>query len=95
MLMTFGGKATRNIIRLPKRQLFPLGDLIQRGFPMTRHLIAASLAVLMIAAPVAAFAADPAPAASTDAPAPKKAKTHKHKAKTAKPAADTTAPAAK
>jgi prophage tail gpP-like protein len=55
---------------------------------MTRHIIAASLAVLMFAAPAIAFAADPAPAA-TEAPA-KKTKTHKaatHKAKKSKKAA--------
>jgi hypothetical protein len=86
MLMTFGGKATRNIITLTKAAIVSAWGPDSERIPMTRHLIAASLAVLMIAAPAVAFAADPAPAASTDAPAPKKAKTHKHKAKAAKPA---------
>jgi hypothetical protein len=56
---------------------------------MIRQLTAASLAVLMLAAPAVALAADPAPAA-TDAPA-KKAPAHKHHAKKAKkdaPASD-------
>jgi hypothetical protein len=52
---------------------------------MTRHLVAASLAVLMFTAPAIALAADPAPAA-TEAPM-KKAKTTHHKAKKAKKAA--------
>jgi hypothetical protein len=60
----------------------PRGDLSGR-IPMTRQLVAASLAVLMLAAPAIALAADPAPAADS-APA-KKAPTHKshksHKAK--------------
>jgi hypothetical protein len=55
----------------------------QEGFPMTRQLVAASLAVLMLAAPAIALAADPAPA--TDSAPAKKAPTHKtHKAKKAK-----------
>jgi hypothetical protein len=52
---------------------------------MTRHIVAASLAVLMFAAPAIALAQTPAPA-TTDAP--KKAK-HHHKKKAA-PAADAT-----
>jgi hypothetical protein len=59
---------------------------------MIRQLTAASLAVLMLAAPAVALAADPAPAAADSAPA-KKAPMHKHHAKKAKK--DAPAPDAK
>jgi hypothetical protein len=53
---------------------------------MTRHLVAASLAALMFAAPVVAFAQTDTPAASTDTA--KKPMKHHKKKKAAPPASD-------
>jgi hypothetical protein len=55
---------------------------------MTRHIIAASIAALMFAAPAIAFAQTDATA--TPAAAPKKAKTHHKKKAAPAPAADST-----
>jgi hypothetical protein len=90
-----GGQA---YVREAKSGIGPfLGDLILERIIMTRHLVAASLAALMFAAPVVASAQTPAapaaPAAdSSTMAAPKKAKHHKKaKAAPAAPAADSTA----
>lgn len=93
MRLTLAGKARVDTIRgVDAERSAPV--TYQEGFPMTRQLVAASLAVLMLAAPAVALAADPAPAASDSASsAPAKKASHKsHKSHKAKK--DAAAPAA-
>lgn len=91
MPVTRAGKARADNIRVVGAERSALVTY-QEGFPMTRQLVAASLAVLMLAAPAIAFAADPAPAAS-DSSAPAK-KTHKSSHKSSKKSKKEAAPAA-
>lgn len=89
MPVTRAGKARADNIRaVGTERSAPV--TYQEGFSMTRQLVAASLAVLMLAAPAIALAADPAPASDT---APAK-KTHKSSHKSSKKAKKEAAPAA-
>jgi hypothetical protein len=83
MRLKLAGKAWANNIRVVDAERSAPATY-QEGFPMTRQLVAASLAVLMLAAPAVALAADPAPTAADSSAPAKKTSTHKHKSKKAK-----------
>jgi hypothetical protein len=93
MPLTQAGKAQADNIRGADAERSAPVTYLGR-IPMTRQLVAASLAVLMLAAPAVALAADPAPATDSSAAPAKKAPAHKSHKSSHKAKKDAAAPAA-
>jgi hypothetical protein len=94
MRLTRAGKARADNIRvIGTERSAPM--TYSGRISMTRQLVAASLAVLMLAAPAVALAADPAPASSdSSSAAPAKKASHKSHKSSHKAKKDAAAPAA-